>query len=505
MATNPPLLQMRGIHKRFPGVHALDNVDFTVQAGEVHALLGENGAGKSTLIKVLTGVYQRDGGEVFLEGAPFAAKNPGHAQQQGVSTVYQEVNLVPNLSVAENIYLGRQPRKRGALDWKAIQNGAEDALRPLDLRIDVNAPLASYSIAIQQMVAIARALSMSAKLLILDEPTSSLDTGEVERLFAIVRKLRDEGLGIIFVTHFLDQVFAVTDRITVLRNGQLVGQYQTAELTKLELISKMLGKALEDVQAVSQMTEAEREERSAETLLEARGTGREGAISPFDLSVLKGEVLGLAGLLGSGRTEIARLFFGIDPADSGDLWVDGKPEKVTSPRSAMDLGFGFCPEDRKTEGLIADLSIRENIILALQASKGWIRSLSRTRQEEIADTYIKALKIATPDADRAVKNLSGGNQQKVILGRWLASHPRLLILDEPTRGIDVGARAEIEKLIATLSAEGVSILLISSELDEVVRCSHRVAVLRDRRKIAELSGNEVNEQQIMQTIATREA
>lgn len=498
-----PLLQIRGLSKVFPGVRALDGVDFTVRRGEVHALMGENGAGKSTLIKVLTGVYPRDGGSVTLGGAPFEARSPGHAQDLGVSTVYQEVNLVPYLSVAENISLGRQPRRFGRLDWRAINRRAEEALRPLELRIDVTQPLNSYSIAIQQMVAIARALDASAQLLILDEPTSSLDADEVARLFAILRRLKADGLGIVFVTHFLDQVYEITDRITVLRNGRLVGEYETAALPRLELITKMIGKSLDDLQAVEQQTE-EAAKPAAAPFLQARGLARKGGIAPFDLDIAEGEVVGLAGLLGSGRTEIARLLFGLDKPDAGETLVDGQAVMLAPPRRAIRMGFGFLPEDRKTEAIIPDLSIRENIILAMQAGMGWARALSRRRQEEIADYYIRALRIATPGPETPIKTLSGGNQQKVILARWLASQPRFLILDEPTRGIDVGSRAEIEHLIADLSREGKAILMISSELDEIVRCSHRIAVLRDRVKIAELGGAEKDEQSILRTIAARD-
>ncbi|HEY3412561.1 MAG TPA: sugar ABC transporter ATP-binding protein [Armatimonadota bacterium] len=504
MGDGAVLLEMRGISKRFPGVLALDGVDFTLRAGEIHALMGENGAGKSTLIKALTGVYPRDAGEIKLNGEPFLAKSPGHAQELGVSTVYQEVNLIPTLSVAENIYLGRQPMKFGRIDWKSIKRGAEEALRRLDITVDVSRTLSSCSIAIQQMVAIARALDLSAKLLILDEPTSSLDPDEVERLFALMRRLKEDGLGIIFVTHFLGQVYEVCDRITVLRNGRLVGEYETAELSRLDLIAKMLGKNPEELPEMARSAENGAESR-AEPFLRCRGVARRGSVEPLDLDVVDGEVLGLAGLLGSGRSEVARLLFGIEKADRGEITLEGKPIALTTARRAIGAGFAFCPEDRKTHGIIPDLSVRENIILALQASKGFFNRLSYKAQTEITDNYIKALSIVTPDADQAVKYLSGGNQQKVILARWLASNPRFLILDEPTRGIDVGSKSEIEKLVLQLAAEGKAVLLISSELDEVARCSTRVAVLRDRHKVGELSGVEVSENAIMQTIARKEA
>jgi simple sugar transport system ATP-binding protein len=493
---------MRNVRKSFPGVRALDGVDFFVRAGEVHALMGENGAGKSTLIKVLTGVYPRDGGDVLLDGGPIDPRSPNDAQHLGISTVYQEVNLVPTLSVAENLFLGRLPTLAGlAVRWRAVRRRSEAALARLDLNLDVSRPLGSYSIAIQQMVAIARALDVSAKLLILDEPTSSLDADEVERLFAVMRRLRDQGLGIVFVTHFLDQVYAVTDRITVLRNGKLVGEYETKNLPRAELIGRMMGKELAAFEASGHGTGAAAGAGSKRTLLRVSGFGRRGMIQPFDLEVREGEVVGLAGLLGSGRTEIAKLLFGVERADQGTAMIDDRPAALTSPRRAIAHRFAFLPEDRKTDGIVPELSVRENIILALQASKGWVRALSRRKQDELADQYIRALNISTPHAEQSIRNLSGGNQQKALIGRWLASNPRLLILDEPTRGIDVGAKAEIQKLILDLCARGMAVLFISSELEETVRVSDRVAVLRDRQKIAELEGDRISEESILHTIA----
>jgi galactofuranose transport system ATP-binding protein len=494
------LLEMRGVSKVFPGVRALDNVDFTVRRGEIHALMGENGAGKSTLIKVLTGADQRDGGTVLLNGEPIRPGSPKDAQRLGISTVYQEVNLVPNLSVAENLFLGRQPTFFGAVRWGRMNRMAHAALAKLNLDIDVTRDLGTYSIAIQQMVAIARALDVNVKLLILDEPTSSLDAGEVRELFTVLRQLRDRGLGIVFVTHFLDQVYAVSDRITVLRNGKLVGESDTKSLPRDQLVAKMMGRELAALeQAAARRQEEAKPDRKV--LLSARGLGRRGSIQPFDLDVAAGEVVGIAGLLGSGRTEMARLLFGIDRADAGELRVDDRPTTFSSPRGAIAQHFGFLPEDRKTQGIIPDLTVRENIILALQASRGFFRAFSRRKQTEIANHYIKALSIAARDAEQPVKNLSGGNQQKVILARWLASDPRLLILDEPTRGIDVGAKADIQKLVLALCDEGKAVVFISSELEEVVRCGDRVVVLRDRQKIDELSGEQIDEHHILQTIA----
>jgi galactofuranose transport system ATP-binding protein len=498
------LLRARGIIKSFPGVKALSGVDFTMRRGEVHALMGENGAGKSTLIKVLTGVYQRDGGEMSLDGRAITPQSPQHAEACGISTVYQEVNLLPYLSVAENICLGRQKTTFGLINWRQMRTRAEAALARLGIEIDVAEPVSSYSIALQQLVAIARALDVDAKLLILDEPTSSLDEGEVERLFAILRQLKAQGLGIVFVTHFLDQVYAVSDRITVLRNGAFVGEYEAAKLPRIELISKMMGRELSEAEFKRERATRAAAEPAKTPLLELRGIGRRGSLQPMDFTVNEGEILGLAGLLGSGRTETVRLIFAIDAADQGKLLLDGRSVHIGSPRSAIAHRFGFLPEDRKIEAIIPNLSVRENIVLALQASRGWTRYVPRAKQNELANQFIQALNIKTPGAEQPIRLLSGGNQQKVILARWLASHPRLLLLDEPTRGIDVGAKLEIEKLIAKLTSEGMAILFISSDLEETVRNSHRVIVLRDRRRVAELNGDEITEHNIMHAIAKTE-
>jgi monosaccharide-transporting ATPase len=496
-----PILEIKHLSKGFPGVRALAGVDFLLRRGEIHALMGENGAGKSTLIKVLTGVYPRDGGEILFEGRPFAASSPHEAQEQGISTVYQEVNLVPNLSVAENLLLGRQPTRGGLIDGRETKRRAEAILKRLNLQVDVNQLLGDYSIAVQQMVAIGRALEFESKILILDEPTSSLDAGEVEQLFKVMRKLKDEGHAILFVTHFVEQVYAVSDRITVLRNGELVGEFETGRLPKVELISKLLGKALHDLENVATAKSETASERAGEPVLRVQGLGKAGVLERFDLEIHAGEVLGLAGLLGSGRTELANLIFGIEKPDEGEVAVEGRKVKLNSPLRALQSGIGLCPEDRKSEGIIEDLSLRENIILALQVKQGWFRNIPGARQEEIAERYIKLLDIRTPTAAQAIKNLSGGNQQKAIVARWLATQPTLLILDEPTRGIDVGAKAEIQKLILSLSEKGMAVLFISSELDEVLRCADRIAVLRDKAVVGKLRAEETNEQVIMRTIA----
>ncbi len=496
------ILTMTGISKAFPGVKALENVDFDLRRGEIHALMGENGAGKSTLIKVLTGVEHPDSGVITLDGQAVQVRSPQHAQELGISTVYQEINLCPNLTVAENILIGREPRRTGRIDWKAMNQRARQMLLRLDVDIDVQQTLGSYSVAIQQMAAIVRALEISsAKLLILDEPTSSLDAHETAKLFQVLRQLKNEGMAIVFITHFIDQVYEVSDRITVLRNGKLVGSYQTNALPPLELIGSMLGRIMVDLDDVSR-AKLQRERRSdAQPLLQAHGLGSAGAIAPFDLELHTGEVVGLAGLLGSGRTELASLLFGIDKPDQGALTFAGQPVRKFSPLASILRGVALSPEDRKAAGIVDELSVRENIVLAMQASRGWLKFLSRARQAEIADRYIKLLNIVTPSADQPIKNLSGGNQQKVILARWLATDPQVLILDEPTRGIDVGAKAEIQKLVVSLADEGKACVFISSELEEVLRCSDRVVVLRDQAKVTELSGAAMNADTIMQTIA----
>ncbi|MER6828116.1 sugar ABC transporter ATP-binding protein [Streptosporangium sp. NPDC000563] len=494
-----PIVRMSGIGKRFPGVKALDDVGFRLLPGEVHALMGENGAGKSTLIKVLTGVYGVDEGEIELAGKPVAFSSPSAAQQGGISTVYQEVNLCGNLSVAENIFVGREPRRFGRIRWREMRRRADELMGDLDLRIDVSAPLASCSLAVQQMVAIARAVDIEAKVLILDEPTSSLDAGEVAQLFRVMRRLKDKGIAILFVSHFLDQIYEISDRMTILRNGKLVGEYLTRELSQVDLVAKMIGRELADLEKLEGKPPA----RVAEPLVEASDLGRAGGVSPFTLTIRQGEVIGLAGLLGSGRTELARLLFGADHADSGSLRVEGKRVALRTPRAAMNQKIAFCSENRRAEGLVDELTVRENIVLALQAERGWSRPLSRRKQDELVAKYITALNIRPGDPEQPVRTLSGGNQQKVLLARWLIMEPRLLILDEPTRGIDVGAKAEIQRLVVELSDGGMAVLFISAELEEVLRLSHRVGVLRDRTLIAQLDNDDaLTTDVLMQKIAS---
>jgi simple sugar transport system ATP-binding protein len=498
------LLNMSNISKSFgKAVIALDDVQLSLHRGEILALLGENGAGKSTLIKVLTGVEERDCGKVVLDGKEIHPKSTYEAQLEGISTVYQEVNLCPNLSVAENIYIGREPKtKLGGIDWRTINKNAEELLERFDLKLNVTKKLDNYSVAIQQMVAIARASDIDAKVLILDEPTSSLSTVEVDKLFEIMRKLRDEGMGIIFVTHFLDQVYQITDRITVLRNGKYVGSYQTAELPRVQLVAKMIGRdyaSLNESMVAGQLEQEAQEKGDA--FIELKGVSGYGTIRNFNLRVSKGEVLGLSGLLGSGRSETARILFGVDAIERGELRLKGSKAHFKSPLDAIRSEIAFCPENRKTEGIVGDLSIRENIVLALQSKKGLFNKISKKDAEKIAEEYIEKLEIKTPNASQLIKNLSGGNQQKVILARWLATNPEFLMLDEPTRGIDIGTKAEIQKIIVNLAGQGMAVLFISSELDEMLRCCKCMMVLRDMECVGELQGKEISEETIMHIMA----
>lgn len=493
------LLEVRGLSVEFPGVKALNSVDFSLHRGEVVALLGENGAGKSTLIKALTGVYKRAAGEVYLDGVAICPIDTADAQKMGIGTVYQEVNLLPNISIAANLFIGREPLRWGLIDHRTMNQQATKLLKGYGLELDVQRPLADFSIAIQQIVAIARAVDLSAKVLILDEPTASLDAKEVSMLLDILRQLRDQGIGMVFVTHFLDQVYRISDRITVLRNGKLVGTKTTIELPRIELVQMMLGHSFDE----QLLKRGEHNLAVSNPLVEFKNYSRRGVVENFDLSVSPGEIVGLAGLLGSGRTETAQLIFGITTPDSGDAKIQGKPVKIRTPRKASKLGFGYCPEDRKTDGIVGAATVRENIILALQAQLGWLRPISIREQTQIAEDFIQQLGIRTPGPEQQIQYLSGGNQQKVLLARWLATKPRFLILDEPTRGIDVGAHAEIIRLIEKLCDEGLALLIISSELEELAGYADRVIVLRDRRHIAQLSHDEISVPAIMQAIAVQ--
>lgn len=497
------LISMKDITKTFPGVVALDHAQLTLHKGEIHALMGENGAGKSTIIKCLTGVYERDSGEINMEGVEGDIYNHStmDAQKIGIATVYQEVNLCPNLSVAENLFIGREPvTKRGTVDWKTMNEKAKKLMENFQIEADVTSTLENYSLAVQQMVAIARAVDMDCRVLILDEPTSSLDDKEVEKLFDVMRKLKAKGVGIIFVTHFLEQVYAVCDRITVMRNGQFVSDNSVAELPRVKLVAAMLGKDFDDLASIKSEGSGK---TSGEVMLECKGLSHKGTIKPFDFTIHKGEVVGVTGLLGSGRSEMVRCIYGADRAQTGTEKFKGKDMKIKAPIDSIKAGMGYLPDDRKADGCIADLSVRENIILALQARQGMFKTLSIAKQNEIADKYIKELSIKTASRETPISQLSGGNQQKVILARWLATDPDFLILDEPTRGIDIGTKTEFQKKILELAANGMSVVFISSEIEEMLRTCSRMCVMRDGQKVGEITAEEgaMSQEQVMSTIA----
>ena len=499
--SNKTILEMKNINKSFPGVRALQGVDFKLCQGEIHALMGENGAGKSTLIKVLTGVYGKDEGQIFVDGSDKEASihSPQDAQRVGISTVYQEITLCPNLSVAENMYIGRTAG--AGTNWKKMNEDAEKLLQSLDIPAKATQQLASCSIAVQQMVAIARAVDMDCKILILDEPTSSLDEQEVEKLFGLMRDLKARGVGIIFVTHFLDQVYEVCDKITVLRDGKLVGEYEIKDLPRVKLVAKMLGKELDDMSDIRSEQKPYDGKDAGEVVFEAEGLYSDAGIKPFDFNIKKGKVNGFTGLLGSGRSECVRAIFGADRVLGGKVKKNGKTVKITKPLDAMKNGIAYLPEDRKNDGIIGDLSVRDNIIFASQVLRGFFKPYSKAEANKFAEEYIKLLDIKTASADTPIKSLSGGNQQKVILARWLMTHPEYLILDEPTRGIDIGTKIDIQKLVLKLASEGMSVTFISSETDEMLRTCSRMVVMRDRKVVGELSGDDLTQNKIMSTIA----
>ena len=498
------VLSMRAISKAFPGVRALQNVDFTLCKGEIHALMGENGAGKSTLIKVLTGVYPKDSGQIHIAGSgkEITAKSPQEAQNLGISTVYQEITLCPNLTVAENMFIGRGDYR--FVNWRSIEKKTTEILAKLNIPARATQQLATCSLAVQQMVAIARSMDMDCKVLILDEPTSSLDEHEVKKLFALMRELKSRGVGIIFITHFLEQVYEICDRITVLRNGELVGEYEVKDLPRIQLISKMMGKDLDDISALQSQKPLQEAKADAIPVFEARGLCSAAGINAFDFKIHKGEVNGFTGLLGSGRSESVRAIFGADKITGGRVKVNGRNVKISKPKNAMRYGIGYLPEDRKQDGIVEELSVRANMILALQVMKGFFKPFSKMEAEAFAEKYIKLLGIKTASTDTPIKSLSGGNQQKVILARWLLTNPKYLILDEPTRGIDVGTKVEIQKLVRKLAEEGVSVTFISSEIEEMLRTCSRLIVMRDRKIVGELGGEDMTQAKVMHTIAGEE-
>ena len=494
------LLQMTGICKAFPGVKALQDVDFSVTRGEVHALMGENGAGKSTLVKVLTGVYHKDAGSIVFDGKSISPADAAQSQHAGISTIYQELNLAPFLSIAENIFIGREPKKYGFIDWKAVENGARMILADMGVQgVDVTEPLGEQSLAIQQMVAIARALSLDAKLLVMDEPTSSLSETEVGLLFDVIRRVKQHETSIVFISHKMNEVFEICDRATILRDGRLVGSYPMRDLTKLKMVSLMIGRDATSVLHKKKTVSAGLDD--CESVLRAEGLSRAHRTKEIDIDIRSGEVLGVAGLLGSGRTELAKILFGDDIPDRGVIEIENASARLRSPRDAISLGVGFCSEDRKAEGVFPHMSVMENITIGLLAELATGGVLSKKAQTSIARTYIDKLGIKTSGPRQRMSELSGGNQQKVLLARWLCKKPVLMILDEPMRGIDLGAKSEIEDIIAQLAANGVAVLMISSEMEELIRSCDRVVVLSEGRKVGQLTAREISEEHIMQMIA----
>ncbi|MFO1070687.1 MAG: sugar ABC transporter ATP-binding protein [Geminicoccaceae bacterium] len=500
--TDPaPLLRMQGMDKAFGGVPALVQASLEVSAGEVHALIGQNGAGKSTMIKILTGAYRRDGGTITFDGRAIDFDSPQAAQRGGISPIYQEINLIPYRSVAENVGLGREPRRFGLLDWKRLNRDAEALLKRFDIDVDVTRPLSSYNTAIQQMVAIARAVSFDARLVIMDEPTSSLDEHEVAVLFETIRRLKAQGVAVIFVSHKLDELYAVCDRVTIMRDGRTVLVSRMADISKLELVAAMLGRDLQTVSRQGATAFSHAEHQIGEALLDVDHLKVGRRVSDARLEVRKGEIVGLAGLLGSGRTETARAVFAADRRDGGEVRMGGRATDFAEPADAIEAGLGFCSEDRKIEGIVPEMSVRENLTLALLPQLAKAGIVDEGRQREIVDRFIKRLGVKCASPEQRIRELSGGNQQKVLLARQLCMNPKLLILDEPTRGIDVGAKAEIQKLIRELAEQGLGVLMISSELEEVIEGSDRVFVLREGRTVAELPRGQIDEHAVMSAMA----
>ncbi|HEX2528851.1 MAG TPA: sugar ABC transporter ATP-binding protein, partial [Geminicoccus sp.] len=491
------LLTMTGIDKSFGGVPALRGADFSVGPAEVHALIGQNGAGKSTLIKVLTGYHRRDAGSVMFDGQPFEVGSPQAAQAAGISTIYQEINLVGLRSVSENICLGREPKRFGLIDWKRMHETARGLLARFSIDIDVRRSLDSFSTATQQMVAIARALGFKAKLVIMDEPTSSLDDREVEVLFDVIRQIKREGVSVVFVSHKLDELYAVCDRVTIMRDGTTVRAADMSAVNKLDLVATMLGRDLNTVARQGATAFGEKTHGAHRQVVSLAGMKAAPRVQDATLEVGAGEIVGLAGLLGAGRTETVRLLFGADHPDAGEIRLDGQPFAPKEPIDAIGRGIGFCTEDRKVEGIVPELSVRENLTLALLPHLAKAGIVDEAEQGRIVEKFIKRLGVKCASPDQPIRELSGGNQQKVLLARWLCMNPKLLILDEPTRGIDVGAKAEIQSLIRELARDGLAVLMVSSEVEEIIEGSDRAYVMRDGRTVASLSGDRLNEHEVM--------
>jgi len=495
------LISMRGIDKAFGGVPALVSAELTIGRGEVHALIGQNGAGKSTLIKILTGAYRRDGGEILYDGAPIAFDSPRAAQEAGISTIYQELNLIPLRSVTENICLGYEPRRFGMIDWRAAHRRSREILARFGVDIDVTRPLGHFNTAIQQMVAIARAVSLDAKLVVMDEPTSSLDDREVDVLFHVIRDLKTAGISILYVSHYLDELFEICDRVTIMRDGRTVDARPLAGTTKLDLIAAMLGRDPEEIRAAGLTGFETGEAEVGDVFLEVEHLAASSKLRDVTFRVRRGQIVGLAGLLGSGRTEVARAVFGLDPPTAGEIRVAGKPAAFAEPREAIRAGMGFLTEDRKAEGIVPELSVRENLTLALLPRLTRGGRIREAEERAIVARFIERLGIKTAGMEQPIRQLSGGNQQKVLLARWLATEPTLLILDEPTRGVDVGAKREIQNAIRELADRGLAVLMISSEFEELTEGADKIVVLRDGISTTELRNPGLTENMLVKAIA----
>jgi monosaccharide-transporting ATPase len=497
MPSNNVLVEIKDVSKHFPGVKALDHVSLSIRRGEVHALSGENGAGKSTLIKILTGVYTYDEGSIVFDGSPVAFKSTNESQKAGIGSVYQELNMIPYLSVAENIYIGDYPMGKTGIEWKELYENAQNQLDSLNIDVDAKKQLNELSTAQQQMVSIVRAVSRDCKLIILDEPTSSLDTKEVKTLFSLVRQLKEKGVAFIFITHRMEEIYQICDRITVLKDGHFIGTYQAEDLNQYQLVTLMVGREITQQRKQTYFSP----EKDQNYVVEVRNLAKKPKVKDVSFGISRGEIVGLAGLLGSGRTEVAEMLFGSEMPDAGEILYEGILQKNISPTKAVRAGLAFCTENRRLDGIVPNMSVKNNIVLACMKQISRLGFVISRKRLALVNRYIEELRIKTPTPEQRIRNLSGGNQQKALLARWMATNPKLIILDEPTRGIDVGAKQEVERLVQQIASQGIGVLLISSEIPELVRNCDRVIVLREGEQVGELAGAQISEEAIMQIIA----
>lgn len=497
MPSNNVLVEIKDVSKHFPGVKALDHVSLSIRRGEVHALSGENGAGKSTLIKILTGVYTYDEGSIVFDGSPVAFKSTNESQKAGIGSVYQELNMIPYLSVAENIYIGDYPMGKTGIEWKELYENAQNQLDSLNIDVDAKKQLNELSTAQQQMVSIVRAVSRDCKLIILDEPTSSLDTKEVKTLFSLVRQLKEKGVAFIFITHRMEEIYQICDRITVLKDGHFIGTYQAEDLNQYQLVTLMVGREITQQRKQTYFSP----EKDQNYVVEVRNLAKKPKVKDVSFGISRGEIVGLAGLLGSGRTEVAEMLFGSEMPDAGEILYEGILQKNISPTKAVRAGLAFCTENRRLDGIVPNMSVKNNIVLACMKQISRLGFVISRKRLALVNRYIEELRIKTPTPEQRIRNLSGGNQQKALLARWMATNPKLIILDEPTRGIDVGAKQEVERLVQQIASQGIGVLLISSEIPELVRNCDKVIVLREGEQVGELAGAQISEEAIMQIIA----